>query len=88
MHKLRRRIVAALELPKDIMLDLPVVTVTGDEEITVSNHKGLAEYDTGHVRIKTTVGALKIFGMNLVLREITAESLFVSGKIDKVSWGD
>ena len=85
-NRLKRRIVAALELPKDIVLDLPVVAVTGDEEISVSNHRGLLEYGAGHVRLKTTVGTVKIFGTNLVLREISAESIAVRGKIEKVAW--
>jgi len=86
MDKLKRKIVAAMELPKDITLDLPVVVVTGDEEAVVHNHKGLLEYAAGFVRLKTSNGAIKIFGTDLALKEITAESVFVSGKIDKVAW--
>jgi len=83
---LKRKMVAALELPKDIMLNLPVVAMTGDEELTVANHKGLAEYAAGHVRVVTPAGIVKIFGTNLVLKEITAESIVIVGKIGQVSW--
>jgi len=87
-EKIKRNIVAALELPKDIALNLPVVAVTGDEELVVSNHRGLIEYAAGHVRLATTAGAVRIFGTNLVLKEISSEAVAVSGKIDKVMWGD
>ena len=86
--RLKRRIVTALELPKDIMLDLPVVAVTGDEELVLTNHRGLLEYTAGYVRLATTKGAVKIFGTNLVLSGISAETIAISGKIDKVAWED
>ncbi|MCL2169354.1 MAG: sporulation protein YqfC [Defluviitaleaceae bacterium] len=84
--KLKRRVVQALELPKDVVLGMAQVTVTGDEEVAVSNHKGLLEYSSGFVRLGTILGGLKIFGTNLILREITAEVVIISGKIDKIFW--
>ncbi|MDR2168070.1 MAG: sporulation protein YqfC [Clostridiales bacterium] len=86
MNSLKRRIIQALELPADIMLDLPVVTVTGDEELVLTNHRGLLEYGAGHVRLGCSRGQIKIFGTNLILKEITAESIVIAGKIDKVLW--
>jgi len=87
MKNFKRKIVTALELPKDIMLNLPVVTATGREELMISNHKGLTEYGAGHVQFSTSIGAIKIFGTNLILREITAESVVILGGIEKVVWG-
>ena len=85
-QRLKRRLVTALELPKDVALGLPIVTVTGDEDILISNHKGLLEYGAGHVRLATNVGKIKIFGVNLLLREITAESVLIKGKVEKIAW--
>ena len=85
-NNLKRKIATVMELPKDIMLNLPMVTLTGDEEILISNHKGLVEYGAGHVRVATTIGTAKIFGTNLVLKEITAETIVIAGKINQVTW--
>jgi len=85
-HKLKRRVVSALELPKDVALGLPIVTMTGDEEVSVSNHKGLLEYGAGHIRLATTAGKLKIFGSNMILREITTESVTITGRVEKIIW--
>ena len=84
---LKRRITTALELPKDIMLNLPVVNIVGDEEALVSNHKGLLEYGPGHVRLASSVGQIKIFGTNLILKEISAEIVMIMGKISQITWG-
>ncbi|MCL2619477.1 MAG: sporulation protein YqfC [Defluviitaleaceae bacterium] len=83
---IKRKLTTALELPKDVMLGLPIITMTGDEEITITNHKGLVEYSAGCVRLSTPLGGLKIFGINLILKEITAETVMIAGKIASVSW--
>jgi len=83
---IKRKLTSALELPKDVMLGLPGVAMTGDEEIMVTNHKGLLEYSGGCVRLSTVLGIMKIFGTNLVLKEITAESVMIAGKIQSVAW--
>ena len=85
-NNIKRKITTALELPKDIMLNLPIVALTGDEELALSNHKGLLEYAAGHVRLGTSLGPLKVFGTNLILKEITAESVIIAGKIHQVAW--
>lgn len=81
---LKRRITTAFELPKDIMLDLPSVAMVGDEELTVSNHKGIAGYTDGQVRIKTSIGEVKVLGDGLTLREINKENIVVEGKIREI----
>jgi len=84
-ESLKRRLAEALELPKEIVLDLPVVTVIGNEEAFLANHKGVLEYATHGVRIKTTLGEFKIVGSDLVLKEINAENIVIIGKIEGVT---
>jgi len=85
-QRLKRRLVTALELPKDVALGLPVTTMMGNEEVFVSNHKGLLEYGAGHIRLATAVGKIKIFGSNMILKEITAESVSIKGRVEKIIW--
>ena len=85
IENLKRRLADALELPKDIMLDLPVVTLVGDEEMLLTNHRGVLEYATDHVRISTALGVFKVVGTDLVLKEVSAEDIRVFGKINGVS---
>lgn len=83
---IKRKLTTALELPKDVMLGLPIITMTGDEEIVITNHKGLVEYSAGCVRLATILGGVKIFGVNLILKEITAETVIIAGKVASVAW--
>ena len=42
---LRKNMTEALELPKEIMLGLPLISLLGREEVTIENYKGILEYD-------------------------------------------
>ena len=84
-NRIKRKIVTALELPKDIALDLPAVYIIGDEELVVSNHKGIAAYAAGVVHIKTSIGLMKILGQRLVLKEVSRDSIVVVGNIAEVA---
>ena len=48
---LRKNMTEALELPKEIMLGLPLISLLGREEVTIENYKGILEYDEESVRI-------------------------------------
>ena len=85
---LKRRITTTFELPREIMLDWPLMRMTGDEELVITNHKGIAEYTKEQVRIKTALGVAKVLGRGLVIKEISRENIVVAGKIEAVSFRD
>ena len=85
---LKRRVTTTFELPRDIMLDLPCVRMIGDEELVLSNHKGIAEYAKEQVRIKTSLGMAKILGRGLIIKEISREDIVIVGKIDTIIMRD
>lgn len=70
-----------LELPKDLIMDLPRVTLIGDVQVLVENHRGIIEYATERIRISTSLGELVISGAGLTLRTIFPEEIAVEGKI-------
>ena len=85
---LKKRITTTFELPRDIMLDWPSIRMMGNEELVLSNHKGIAEYGKEQVRIKSGLGMVKVAGKGLVIKEISREEIVVAGKIDAVTFGD
>ncbi|MGB9791646.1 MAG: sporulation protein YqfC [Thermacetogeniaceae bacterium] len=73
-----------LELPKELVLDLPRITVVGDIQVFVENHKGIIEYTPEKLRISTSIGELQIEGTGLALRCIQPDEIGVDGKIRAV----
>ncbi len=81
---LRKNMAEALELPKEIMLNLPLISLVGREEVTVENYKGILEYGEEAVRLGTAVGVLQLRGKSLCLKQLSAECMVVSGQIEEL----
>ena len=77
----REKISNILELPDDIMLDMPKITLTGNKSIIIENYKGLVEYDNEVIKLNTGIGLIVIKGKRLLINEIAREDIMVSGEI-------
>jgi sporulation protein YqfC len=84
--KIKNKITAILDLPKEIVLNLPLISVIGIEEFTIENYKGIIEYTEERMRISTSCGILKIEGKKLCLKQITAENIAITGTISKFEY--
>jgi sporulation protein YqfC len=79
--KVKRKITAALALPKEIVLNLPLISMYGSEELDIENYKGVVEYTDEKIRINTTAGIIKIEGRKLLLKQVTSENISITGTI-------
>ena len=77
-----------LELPKDIVLDLPRITLVGNLQLYVENHKGLIEYSNQRIRINTKSGIMRIIGKNLTIKTVIAEEIIIVGVIEHIEFAD
>lgn len=62
-----------LELPRDVLMDLPKIVITGNSEISIENHRGIVVFDENIVKINSRVGLISIHGKRF-------EILFLGGK--------
>jgi sporulation protein YqfC len=80
-RKLQQQTANWLEIPKDIVMDLPKVVMVGNLQVFVENHLGILEYAAELIRIKVSIGELIIRGADLVLRNILRQEILIEGKI-------
>lgn len=78
---IKRAVTEALELPVEAVLNLPVLTMTGREELSVENYRSIIEYSEESIKISTGCGSLRITGEKLLLKQLTSEHIVVSGSI-------
>jgi len=78
---LKEKVSELFELPKDIVMDVPKLTMIGYGDLLIENFKGIIEYDNERIRINTNCGIIKITGSGLGIKEITSEDLMVNGNI-------
>jgi len=85
-NNMRRRINKVLEVPDEVALKVPKVTILKFEEMLIENYKGILEYQDFFVRIQTFIGIININGFKLTLEEMTSDDVIVKGKIESVDF--
>ncbi|MFZ7103452.1 MAG: sporulation protein YqfC [Peptococcaceae bacterium] len=85
-YKIKQRFSNVLDIPKDVMLDLPKMTIIGDIQIYIENHRGIIEYTGEQIRLSTSLGELIIKGEDLVLRNINIEEVYLDGRIKSIEY--
>ena len=77
-----------LEIPGDLVLDIPKLTITGRDELYLENHKGIIEYSTVRMRINLSRGFLEIIGDNLEIQALMPDEMKVLGDISIIKFID
>lgn len=75
-----------LELPREVISNVPKITVTGFDEVLIENFKGILEYEDYFARISTGIGIININGFNLKLNQMTDDDILVTGKIENLDF--
>ena len=75
-----------MELPKEIMLNLPLISLVGQEEVTIENYRGILEYSEETVRVGTAAGILQLRGKKLCLKQLSADCMVVTGRVEKLDF--
>jgi sporulation protein YqfC len=84
--RLKEKVTEVLDLPKEVILDIPKLTMIGNSNLVIENYKGVIEYDIEKIRLNTGIGIIRISGKELVIKEITSEDIMVYGKIENLEF--
>ncbi len=82
----RKNMTEALELPKEIVLQLPLISCVGQEEVTIENYKGILEYNEETVRFGTAVGVLRLTGQELCIKQLSVECMVIVGCVERIEF--
>jgi len=74
------------QLPPEVITDQPRITIIGDYEIVIENHKGLIGYEDAFVKINTKVSPLLIEGHKLVIERMDNETIVVRGEVRSLKY--
>ena len=84
MFAVKSKIAEKLNIPQDISDGLPIVTVTGKNEIYVENYKGIIEYGKCCIKIQTKVCRVTFSGKNLEIVYYTNVDMKITGDIESI----
>ena len=77
-----------LEIPEDILLNLPKVIMVGNVHIYIENHKGVIEYTSEKLRVAVGGGEISLEGKDFFLKTILPDELSLEGKINSIIFGE
>ena len=75
------KIISTLDLPKDLFLGLSNISLSGNREIYISNHKGILSYGQEEMVIMIKDYQLQIKGKSLCIVSYNKEELTIEGYI-------
>ncbi|MBL4951354.1 sporulation protein YqfC [Neobacillus sp. OS1-32] len=75
-----------MDLPQDVMMDLPRITMIGQIHVYIENHRGLLTFTDKELRLLLKQGQLLIKGKSFVIKTILPEEILLEGKIDQVTY--
>lgn len=84
INKVKEGLVEKLDLPRDVVLNFPKIIITGDNEITIENHKGIISFEDREMKINSRVGAITIKGVGLEILFIGGDTITIGGKFKSV----
>ena len=85
---LREKFADAADLSKEVLLDAVLISCIGNRELTLENYKSILAYSDTCIRVKCNPRNVEICGLHLELRNLTRELLFITGRIDQISFFD
>lgn len=80
------KMVKTVEMPKDVVMGIPVLSVIGNKEICIENYGGIIEYTDEIVRIRTKNDQIIIRGKHLYVEYYTNDEMKISGKLSSVEF--
>lgn len=69
------------ELPAEVVMEQPLVMLTGSNRMYLENHSGIALYKEDKILIRINMGKLIIEGKDLEIKNIAAEYIYITGDI-------
>lgn len=90
MRSLTRRIkqtaAKLLDLPQDVVMDLPRMTMIGNIQLYIENHRGVLHFSNESLKLALSKGRLEVYGQQLVIRAILSEEVFIEGIIHDIKY--
>lgn len=75
-----------LDLPQDLLQDMPRITLIGNKELYIENHRGVLHFSSEQLKLALAKGSLEITGQELIIRNILGQELAVEGVIGEIRY--
>ncbi|WP_223067143.1 sporulation protein YqfC [Paenibacillus caui] len=85
-RKFRKWTVDALDLPGDLVFELPRLTLIGGKQLLIENHRGVLHFSEERLSLALSEGGLEVTGKDLVIKTIVPQEVMVEGYISEIKY--
>ncbi len=85
---IKKGLTNALEIPREVLSNVSVITIVGKNEVEIENYKSILEFGETRVVINAEKNVIEILGEKLTLKCVTNENVSVFGDVSSVSLKD
>ncbi|MGE7826186.1 sporulation protein YqfC [Paenibacillus sp. MDMC362] len=85
-RKLQKWTQEMLDLPQDLLFDLPRLTLIGNKELHIENHRGVRHFSEERLVLSLTQGSLEISGAGLAIQAIQSHEVTIIGTIHHIQY--
>lgn len=84
MYNAKRNIADKLDLPADIILNMPQIKITGNNEIVIENHRGIITFNENEVKINSGIGLISIYGNGFEVLFMGGSTITIGGRFTSI----
>ncbi|MCI1931692.1 MAG: sporulation protein YqfC [Clostridia bacterium] len=81
MESIKKKFSRMLDIPQESVLNVPYITVTGREQLSIENFGGILEYLPDNIKLKTSIGIIEIKGNKMNIKSMSDKSMTINGTI-------
>mgnify|MGYP005786447471 CR=1 FL=1 len=83
IKSIKKGLSEGIELPNEIVLNVPLITIIGRSKIVIENFKNIVQYSNEIIKINTSCGVFKVAGKNLFLKELNKNKILIKGTLSQ-----
>ncbi len=80
----RRKVADWTELPQNLVAGMSFVSLTGNTQLVMENHRGLRCFSSQCMVVASAHGILTVMGDDLLVQILTRDELIIRGRIRQV----
>lgn len=85
-RRIRKMTTEMLDLPQDVVFDMPRVTMIGNVKVHIENHRGVRHFSDDRLRLSLGTGEIELTGSDLIIRSIWPDEVIVEGTITGIQY--
>ena len=81
-----KKIAKTLDIPEDILFDIPRITMMANREMRIENYKSILEYEADKISLSAKDMMIEFFGDSLDITIITDEEITITGNVKSINF--